>query len=161
VIAAGAGYFFAPSRTALGDVPIGTGVGFPERLEIRSRMIMTGDLNVVWIHGAPDCAASADPPIQVYRFDADTVVLRQSKCSKPGPAGGPVVPSFEAPFLYLLFGADPALILDSGSSRSSVLPIAKVIGTLLADHAAAIGRPPVPLIVAHSYSHGDHVVGDD
>ena len=33
---------------------------------------MPGNLNVTWIHGAPDCAQSSDPPIQVHRYDEDT-----------------------------------------------------------------------------------------
>jgi hypothetical protein len=33
---------------------------------------------VTWIHGAADCGHSPDPPIQVHRFDQDTVVLRVS-----------------------------------------------------------------------------------
>ena len=41
----------------------------------------------VWILGSPDCAANDDPPIDVYRFDADTYILRQNKCV-----------NFEAPF---------------------------------------------------------------
>jgi hypothetical protein len=51
---------------------------------------MTGDLNVRWIHGAPNCEDSTDPPIQVHRFDADAFILRQSKCSEPGTPSRPV-----------------------------------------------------------------------
>jgi glyoxylase-like metal-dependent hydrolase (beta-lactamase superfamily II) len=122
---------------------------------------VSGDLNVAWIHGAPNCAASIDPPIQVHRYDATTYILRQSKCSEPGdpPGSGP---SFEAPFLYLLIGSGRALLLDTGASRSSaVFPLAATVLPLLADHAAAAGLPPMPLVVAHSHSHGDHLAGDD
>ncbi|HEX4610703.1 MAG TPA: MBL fold metallo-hydrolase [Urbifossiella sp.] len=121
---------------------------------------MAGDLNVTWIHGAPDCAAAADPPIQVHRYDPDTFILRQSKCSEPGTPADPG-PSFEAPFLYLLVGRSRALLLDTGASRSpAACPVAAVVDRLLADHAAATGRGPVPLLVAHSHSHGDHTAGD-
>jgi glyoxylase-like metal-dependent hydrolase (beta-lactamase superfamily II) len=122
---------------------------------------MAGDLNVTWIHGAPDCSQSTDPPIQVHRFDDDTFILRQSKCSEPGTPGQPG-PSFEAPFMYLLFGEAKALLLDSGASRSpAVFPIAATIDRLITDRATALGRPRPPLVVAHSHSHGDHVEGDD
>lgn len=122
---------------------------------------MPGNLNITWIHGAKDCSLSTDPPIQVHRFDADTFILRQSKCSEPGTPASPG-PSFEAPFLYLLFGDSKCLLLDSGASRSPVVfPIAKVIDSLRASHAAELGKPAVPLVVAHSHSHGDHVEGDD
>jgi hydroxyacylglutathione hydrolase len=33
-----------------------------------------------WIHGAPDCSQSTDPPIQVHHVDGDSIVLRLSKC---------------------------------------------------------------------------------
>jgi hydroxyacylglutathione hydrolase len=119
-----------------------------------------GDLNVTWIHGAPDCALSADPPIQVHRYDANTYILRQSKCSEPGTAAA-LGPSFEAPFLYLLIGQDRAFLLDTGASQSAaVFPVAATVGGLLAGHAAAAGQPRLPLVVAHSHSHGDHVAGD-
>jgi hydroxyacylglutathione hydrolase len=122
---------------------------------------MPGDLNVTWIHGAADCAHTTDPPIQVHRFDADTFILRQSKCSEPGTPAHPG-PSFEAPFLYLLFGDVKCLLLDSGASRSAtVFPVAKAVETIRTSHAAALGKPPVPLVVAHSHSHPDHFQGDD
>jgi hypothetical protein len=63
-----------------------------------------GNLNVTWIHGSPNCATTVDPPIQVHRFDDDTFILRQSKCSEPGTPATPGS-SFEAPFMYLLVGS--------------------------------------------------------
>ncbi len=122
---------------------------------------MSGDLNVTWIHGAPNCAVSTDPPIQVHRYDPDTFILRQSKCSDPGSPAEPW-PSFEAPFLYLLFGKDRVLLLDTGASSSpNVFPLAATVGRLLAEHALTVGGQPLPLTIVHSHSHGDHVAGDD
>ncbi len=119
-----------------------------------------GNLNVTWIHGSPNCATTVDPPIQVHRFDDDTFILRQSKCSEPGTPANPGS-SFEAPFMYLLVGSARALLLDSGASQSPVLfPIANTVGNLLSEHAAALGKPPVPQLIAHSHSHGDHIAGD-
>lgn len=120
---------------------------------------MSGDLNVVWIHGSPNWS-SPEPPIQVHRFDPDTFILRQSKCSQPGTPVNPG-PSFEAPFMYLLIGGSRALLLDTGASRSPALfPLASTVGKLLRDHAVALGKPEVPLLIAHSHSHGDHLAGD-
>jgi glyoxylase-like metal-dependent hydrolase (beta-lactamase superfamily II) len=121
---------------------------------------MAGNLDVMWIHGAPNCAATTDPPIQVHRYDADTFILRQSKCSEPGTPAHPG-PSFEAPFMYLLVGRARAFLLDSGASQSAtVFPLASTVQKLLADHVGALGKPPVPLVVAHSHSHDDHAAGD-
>lgn len=117
---------------------------------------MTGDLNVTWIHGSPGCAAHTDPPIQEHRFDANTFILRQGKCSDPRR-------SFEAPFMYLLIGTRQALLLDAGASESpAVFPLAATVGRLLRDHASDRGAArPLPLIVAHSHGHGDHLAGDN
>jgi hydroxyacylglutathione hydrolase len=121
---------------------------------------MPNDLNVTWIHGSPDCSLNTDPSIQVHRFNPDTIILRQSKCSEPGSAAQ-AGPSFEAPFMYLLIGTTRALLLDTGASHSAALfPIASTIGKLLHDHATAVEQPTVPLLIAHSHSHGDHLAGD-
>jgi hydroxyacylglutathione hydrolase len=121
---------------------------------------MADNLNVTWIHGAPDCSTNTDPPIQVHHFNKNTIILRQSKCSEPG-SPTETGPSFEAPFMYLLIGASRALLLDTGATRSATLfPLASIVDKLLRDHVAAPAQPRVPLLVAHSHSHGDHVAGD-
>jgi hydroxyacylglutathione hydrolase len=101
----------------------------------------TGTLDVAWIHGAADCAQTTDPPIQVVRFDADTWVLRQSKCV-----------NYEGPFLYLLAGSQRALLIDSGATaQANRFPIAATVRALI---------PSLPVVVAHTHAHGDHVQGD-
>ncbi len=62
-------------------------------------------LAVSWIHGAPARRRATDPPIQVHRYDEHTVILRPSKSVH-----------YEAPFIYLLFGNDRALLLDTGAT---------------------------------------------
>ena len=121
---------------------------------------MAGNLNVTWIHGSPNCATTADPPIQVHQYDSDTFILRQSKCSEPGTTDNRG-PSFEAPFLYLLIGRGKAFLLDTGASQSpTVFPLASTVERLLHDYSAKLGIPAVPLVIAHSHSHGDHIAGD-
>jgi hypothetical protein len=76
-----------------------------------------GSLAVRWMHGAASCADSTDPELQVHAYDAATYILRQDKCR-----------TFEAPFMYLLLGADSALLLDSGATasagvRDTILPL--------------------------------------
>ena len=58
-----------------------------------------------------------------------------------------------APFLYLLFGTDRALLLDTGTGTA---PLRPVIDAIIARH----GTPDLPLIIAHSHSHADHIGGD-
>ena len=95
-----------------------------------------------WIDGT----AASEPQMQVQRYDADTYVIRQS-----------VKTNFEAPFLYLLFGKDRVLLLDTGAGGLQVRP---TIDGVIADWLAAHHRASIPLVVAHTHSHGDHRAGD-
>ena len=74
--------------------------------------------------------------MQVQRYDADTFVIRQS-----------VKTNFEAPFLYLLFGKDRALLLDTGAGGLQVRP---TIDGVIADWLKAHHRASIPLVVAHT-----------
>jgi glyoxylase-like metal-dependent hydrolase (beta-lactamase superfamily II) len=96
-----------------------------------------------WINGT----TPHEPETQVQRIDADTFVIRQS-----------VETNFEAPFLYLLFGHDRALLIDSGAGGLLVRP---TVDRLIAAWEARHGGRPIRLIVAHSHGHGDHHAGDD
>ena len=95
-----------------------------------------------WIDGT----AASEPQMQVQRYDADTFVIRQS-----------VKTNFEAPFLYLLFGKDRALLLDTGAGGLKVRP---TVDNVIADWLKAHHRASIPLVVAHSHGHGDHHAGD-
>jgi hydroxyacylglutathione hydrolase len=95
-----------------------------------------------WIDGTQ----AQEPEAQVQALDGDTFVIRQS-----------LKTNFEAPFLYLLFGRDKALLLDTGAEGGRLRP---VVDGIVTQWLAAHGRTAIPLIVAHSHSHGDHVAGD-
>ena len=96
-----------------------------------------------WIDGT----ATREPETQAQRIDDDTFVIRQS-----------VKTNFEAPFLYLLFGKDRALLLDSGAGGLRIRP---TIDRLITDWQARHGQRPLHLVVAHTHGHGDHHAGDD
>ncbi|MEV0732178.1 hypothetical protein [Polymorphospora sp. NPDC050346] len=69
-------------------------------------------LDVRWIHGSESARHNTDPEIQVHAYDAHTVILRQN-----------MAVNYEAPFLFLLFGNDRAVLLDTGATaRRGVLP---------------------------------------
>jgi glyoxylase-like metal-dependent hydrolase (beta-lactamase superfamily II) len=113
--------------------------------------VVPGDLDVAWIHGAADCRRSADPAIQVHRYEADTFVLRQSKCV-----------NYEAPFLYLLLGARRALLVDTGATASAArFPLRRTVDALIEQWRSEQGLDAAPeLLVAHTHGHGDHVAAD-
>lgn len=104
-----------------------------------------GDFPAQWIHGA-DCGN--EPEFQVHAYDEDLYILRQTPCA-----------DFEAPFLYLIFGRDRALLLDTGSSPQ--VDLEPVVSTIIDDWLALRGLPGIELVVGHTHSHGDHLRNDD
>ena len=93
-----------------------------------------------------DAAHGAEPEMQVQRVDADTFVIRQS-----------IKTNFEGPFLYLFFGTDKVLLLDTGAGGLKIRP---TIDGVIAKWLAEKGRKSIPLVVAHTHAHGDHIAGD-
>ena len=65
------------------------------------------DLDVAWIHGSEAAKYNTDPDIQVHACDEHTYILRQN-----------MAVSHEAPFMFLLFGASRALLLDTGATAN-------------------------------------------
>lgn len=96
-----------------------------------------------WPNGT-NCGNRDD--IFVWKYADDTYILRQSLCT-----------SFEGPFLYLFFGADKALLEDTGDGG---IPVQSVVQGIVDEWKAAHNDTPIELVVAHSHAHGDHVAGD-
>ncbi|WP_064741679.1 MBL fold metallo-hydrolase [Hamadaea tsunoensis] len=93
-------------------------------------------LDVTWIHGT-----AGEPDIQLHRAGDGTFILRQNKAV-----------TYEAPFLFLLAGDDRALLLDTGATPGpESFPLRATVDELIGD---------LPLVVAHSHGHGDHVAAD-
>jgi hydroxyacylglutathione hydrolase len=131
----------------VGSAPLGNGGGDPARADAGPRDggsgsgsggLVPGTLQVSWMHGSANCNQNADPEVQVHAYNATTYILRQNKCR-----------TFEAPFVYVLIGAQSALVLDSGATNSTTLR--EAIKPLVGSRA---------VLVAHSHAHGDHVAGD-
>jgi len=102
-----------------------------------------GTFPTAWISGGPDCGV--EPDIQVHQLNDDTYILRQSLCT-----------SGEAPFLYLLFGEDKALLEDTGDGGIDVVG---AVDAIVSEREAAVGHE-IELIVVNSHAHGDHVRGN-
>jgi hydroxyacylglutathione hydrolase len=107
----------------------------------------SGSLDVRWIHGSRSPQERGDPPWQVHHYRDDTVIMRQSKDA-----------DFEAPFTFLLFGVETALMLDTGAVDDDALR--DTVDRLMADWLARHPRSDYQLVVAHTHAHGDHVAGD-
>lgn len=108
--------------------------------------------NKSWYSGAENCVLDKSPAIETYQFNQDTYILRQNKCVH-----------YEAPFMYLLFGEKQALLIDTGATKEhEKFPLASTISEIILRRAQQLRLTglSLPLLVAHSHSHSDHIAGD-
>lgn len=108
-------------------------------------------LEVLWNHGISRRAEATEPPIQIHRLSASTYILRQTK-----------ILSYEAPFLYLMFGPERAVLWDTGATADPMtFPLRECVDELveawLAEHPH---DDTYEFIVAQTHAHGDHVAAD-
>ena len=107
-------------------------------------------LDVAWRHGRSTKKHPAEPPIQIYRYDESTVIMRQSKTL-----------SYEAPFMFLLFGAQRALLVDTGATEDpQTFPLRATVDDLIDQWLSVHPCDGYELVVAHTHGHSDHVAGD-
>ena len=110
----------------------------------------TGSLEVQWIHGSVSPKHNADPDIQVHFYNEHTVIMRQN-----------MAVHYEAPFMFLLFGNERAILLDTGATRSAdYFPLRQVVDQLIEQWLAQHPRSNYGLVVAHTHLHRDHFEGD-
>jgi hypothetical protein len=102
-----------------------------------------------WNHGAISPRDSVDPAIHVQRYNAHTFVLRQS-----------MAVHWEAPFMYLLFGNDRVILIDSGATADpEEFPIRDMVDKLINRWVYETGRPEPELIVAQVSGDPAHIQG--
>ncbi|MFE0460698.1 MBL fold metallo-hydrolase [Kitasatospora sp. NPDC058965] len=119
-------------------------------LDFTTAAPVQGSLEVSWYAGDPHTEPGRGPLLQEHRYDAHTVILRQDKTV-----------NYEAPFLFLLFGNERALLLDTGATEEPELfPLRAAVDRLIADWLAENPREQYGLVVAHTHGHGDHVAAD-
>lgn len=101
-----------------------------------------------WIHGSDNCDDNTDPPIQVVQYNTNTWILRQNKCI-----------NYEAPFMFLFFGDDKALLMDTGATEDEdSFPLYNEVKNIVDRWSQQNGE--IELIVAHTHNHGDHYAAD-
>lgn len=103
-----------------------------------------GTLPASWITGGPNCLEV--PDWQVHQYNPTFFILRESGCT-----------NYEKPFLYLIFGKEKALLVDTGAGP---VDTAAFTQKLIAKWLKANKVASISLVVAHSHAHGDHVAGD-
>ena len=104
----------------------------------------SGVLPASWYAGGTSCAGRL--PLDVRAYNTSVFIIRQAACT-----------NYEKPFLYLLFGTERALLLDTGAGG---VDVAGPVDTLITAWRRTHGGAPMELVVAHSHAHGDHVAGD-
>ena len=96
-----------------------------------------GDIAFRWIHGSVVAARNTDPRIQVIAYNEDTYILRQNPCV-----------DWQAPFVYLLFGNEGALLIDTGATANAEhYPLRRTVDAIIARWCAVRGRTSIPLRV--------------
>lgn len=103
-----------------------------------------GVLPKSWKPGGPRCVGT--PDFQFHKYNENLYILRQSGCS-----------NYEKPFLYLLFGDDKVLLLDTGAGSDNV---ARVVRRAIDRWLATRRLRTIQLLVAHTHADGDHTAGD-
>ena len=79
------------------------------------------NLDVSWIHGSEAAKYNTDPDIQVHACDEHTYILRQN-----------MAVHYEAPFMFLLFGASRALLLDTGATANpQFFPLRRTVDSII------------------------------
>ena len=103
-----------------------------------------GTLPARWLSEGAKCMEI--PQWQVHEYNPNFFILRQSPCT-----------DYEKPFIFLFFGKDKAMLVDTGSRSGNLVP---TLQWTVKNWLARNGRTSIPLIVAHTHEHEDHTWGD-
>ena len=104
-----------------------------------------GVLPAHWMSQQPKCMEI--PDWQVHEYNPDFYILRQSPCT-----------DYEKPFVFLFFGKDKALLIDTGSRNGNIVP---TLTATIKHWLKRNGRDTIPLLVVHTHEHEDHTWGDN
>jgi len=123
---------------------LGCGCFWAQAPEPNGGGVRTGELPKSWRTGGPTCDDA--PEWEIHAYNPDLYILRENGCV-----------NYEKPFLYIFFGSEKALLIDTGAGETHV---ASAVSSVLDEWAKRNHRAPPPLMVGHSHSHDDHIAGD-
>lgn len=110
-----------------------------------------GNMRFAWIHGSISAKHNTDVRVQVHRYNEHSYILRQN----------PAV-HWEAPFMYLLFGAERALLIDTGATaEAEYFPIRETVDRLIERWQAANGVSGVELLILSTGDAPAQTAGTD
>jgi glyoxylase-like metal-dependent hydrolase (beta-lactamase superfamily II) len=97
-----------------------------------------GDIAFRWIHGSVVAATNHDPRIQILAYNEDSYILRENPCI-----------DWQAPFVYLLFGNDGALLIDTGATAEAKwYSLRATVDAIMRRWCSVRRKKSVPLTVA-------------
>jgi glyoxylase-like metal-dependent hydrolase (beta-lactamase superfamily II) len=106
--------------------------------------IERGTLPERWLSEGPKCMEI--PEWQVQEYNPNFFIMRQSPCT-----------DYEKPFVFLFFGKEKAMLIDTGSRNGDIAPSLRWV---VKNWLTRNGRTSIPLLVVHTHPHGDHIAGD-
>jgi glyoxylase-like metal-dependent hydrolase (beta-lactamase superfamily II) len=96
-----------------------------------------GNVAFKWIYGSNIAAQNRDPRIQAVQYNEDTYILRQNVCVH-----------WEAPFTYLLFGNQGALLIDAGATpEAAYYPLRSTVDAIVTRWCQMRRKKTIPLTV--------------
>jgi glyoxylase-like metal-dependent hydrolase (beta-lactamase superfamily II) len=107
-----------------------------------------------WLTGGPDCS-ELPQDFQVHRYNDNLYILREAGCVH-----------HEKPFLFLLFGQNKALLLDTGAGPNTDPETGRepnvrgAVDFVINAWLKKNNRQSIPLVIVHLHSHFDHIWGD-
>lgn len=115
-----------------------------------------GVLPLRWENGWPDCSV-VEKDFQVWKYNDDFYILRESGCVHD-----------EKPFLFILFGQNKALLLDTGAGPDSargpltgrVPNVTATVDFVINEWLKRNNRTSIRLVVTHLHGHPDHTYAD-
>lgn len=107
--------------------------------------IEAGVLPAFWPASGPKCMEV--PDWLVHEYNANLYIIRQSGCL-----------DYEKPFVFLLFGRDRGLLLDTGSRN---FPAAEMLQNVAGKWLQRNHRSNIEIVVVHTHPHSDHTAGDE
>jgi len=117
---------------------------FAQLPEPNGGSIERGTLPASWDSEGPKCMEI--PEWQVHEYNPNLFLMRQSPCT-----------DYEKPFVFLFFGKDKAMLVDTGSRNGNIVP---TLQRTIKNWLTRNNRTSIPLLVVHTHPHGDHVFGD-
>lgn len=113
-----------------------------------------GELPAKWEPGGPDCS-EVQKDFQIHKYNDNFYILRESGCVHN-----------EQPFLYLLFGQDKVILLDTGAGPNTdpttgrAPDVVGAVDFVINQWLQRNNRSSITLVVTHLHSHFDHIWGD-